>query len=344
MVSNIRENSRLRIALDILRGKVAYLGKLYRFLYSRPRVPDVLYMEITNICDANCIFCAHQFDKRKQVVMDDDIFKRAVDEFYEAGGRNIDLSPLTGEVLIDPKILDKIEYLRDMGDMGGKGFEDIHFFTNLGLLHKFDMDRFLRSGITTLYISTAPLDRELYEKMYRNTKYDHVVENLRDLLKAFREAKRKGAGGGGTTIKEIHLEFRSDRGMEGCLAMEDYKEYVGPYLSDGVKLAHMVSYDSWNKTIKEGDLLEGMTLLEPNPVKLLPCARLFLLQVMVSGDIRLCGCRINPASPVDELIIGNINEVTLMEAYNSKRATELGKSFFTGKAPEVCKQCSWYSL
>ncbi len=56
-----------------------------------------LHLQVANICNANCIYCAYQFVKHKTGVMDFNIFKNAVDQFTELGGDIISLTPTIGE-------------------------------------------------------------------------------------------------------------------------------------------------------------------------------------------------------------------------------------------------------
>ena len=67
-----------------------------------------LYIETTKICNANCIFCAYQYQKRDKVAMDDLLFKKLIDEYVELGGGNLGLTPTVGDPLVDKNIINKI--------------------------------------------------------------------------------------------------------------------------------------------------------------------------------------------------------------------------------------------
>ena len=80
--------------------------------------PVTLAVETTNICNADCIFCAYQYqeDFRKgHGVMTDEIFERSLTQFKEMGGRKIDFTPLVGDPLVDPKIISRVKLAKDMG-------------------------------------------------------------------------------------------------------------------------------------------------------------------------------------------------------------------------------------
>jgi MoaA/NifB/PqqE/SkfB family radical SAM enzyme len=308
-----------------------YVKKLARFYFKRRKTPYQLVIEPTNICNANCIFCAYDYNHDKKAVLSYEDFKRAVDEYYEMGGKRIQLTPITGEALIDINILEKLEYLRI------KNFQRIGLFTNLSLLHKFDIERFLCSGITNLYVSTAPLEEALYKKIYRNNQYKNVLNNLSALLETFQSVR-------GKTIKSIEISFRSDRALEECKKMPDYKKYVEPFLCDDVSLSSMRVFDSWNGAIKPNALLNGMKIKSPDFTKLLPCTRAFTVCCRANGELLLCGCRYNPFVTKHDLLLGNISNDTIYKVYNSDKTKKIINSFFDKNPPEVCKNCSWYGF
>jgi len=104
-------------------------------------------------------------------------------------------------------------------------------------------------------------------------------------------------------------------------------------------------------SITENDLLEGMKIRPalPNNYKFLPCHRIYMLRVGVDGDMRLCGCRFDPFSDVDEFHIGNMQTMKLRQAFNSDKAKSLVFSFLNSAISssfmlKLCQQCSWYEL
>jgi hypothetical protein len=95
--------------------------------------------------------------------------------------------------------------------------------------------------------------------------------------------------------------------------------------------------------IQDEDLLPGMELLHTElSGKIQPCSRIFNTQILVDGSIRLCGCRFDNSTDQDELYIGNIANINLIEAYNSPKAKEIRDSFKSGNLLKICRQCSWY--
>jgi 2-iminoacetate synthase ThiH len=50
-----------------------------------PRLPDIVQIESTNLCNAKCVFCPRDEMHRRQGVMDLDLFRKIVDECAALG-------------------------------------------------------------------------------------------------------------------------------------------------------------------------------------------------------------------------------------------------------------------
>jgi len=291
-------------------------------------VPMQLFIETVNICNANCIFCAYQFDTRKKVTMSNEMFEKIVKEYCVMGGEGLNLTSYAGEAFVDRNILTKI------GIADRLGFKEISMYSNLTLTHKFDLDELLHSGLTKLTISTAPLRKDLYEKIYRTCHYNQVLKNMEELLKRFTTSETK-------KLKHIDISFRADRDLDACVELDDF-QVIEPYLGNGVSVSCMSTFDGWMDMIKQDDLLDGMVLKSPDFRKPVPCDRLYMLQITSDGGMRVCGCRYNYAKVTDDFYVGNIADTSLSEAYNSNIVIELKKSFYLDDLGDSCKRCSWY--
>ena len=75
-------------------------------------IPTSIYIEPTNICNANCIFCAYQFYKAPKKVMDLDMLEVILIEAKKLQIKRLDLTPFAGDILTDKNILDKIELIK----------------------------------------------------------------------------------------------------------------------------------------------------------------------------------------------------------------------------------------
>jgi sulfatase maturation enzyme AslB (radical SAM superfamily) len=317
-----------------IQGPREFLANIWataRYMAGQMAGPRWLYLEVVNICNADCIFCAYRHDKRPKRRLGLDVITKAATEYKDLGGTNVSFSPTLGETFADKYSVQKIEAVRDIG------FDWIHTYTNASLFHKFGVENILRSGLTEIRISLAPPDEALYRRMYQNDTYQDVMNNIRDLLVAFQTLSDK-------TVRDVFIEFRADRDLAACQALPDYQSYIAPHAGPGVHINAMTHFDGWSGAITEADLLPGMTMLEADKVgsKRLPCGRIFALQVLSDGTIRQCGCRVDTSVEKDELVLGHIDEMTLQEAFHSPKARRNVASFVKGNPIEVCRKCSWY--
>lgn len=70
-----------------------------------------LTLEVTNICNSKCRFCAYQYQEKfrhGRGVMSDQIFDKAINDFHRMGGKYISFTPFAGDPLLDPKIIERV--------------------------------------------------------------------------------------------------------------------------------------------------------------------------------------------------------------------------------------------
>lgn len=291
--------------------------------------PTRIQVEVTNICNANCIFCAYQFYKAKKQTMTMETLNKVAAEIKELGIKNIDMTPFAGEIFTDKDIMKKIEVLKSCNP------KRLLTYSNLIDLRNTSIPEILNSGITDLHISSAPLDEDLFRKIFRNVSYKQYLQNLIDLLTLFKNTKSK-------TLTQITIEFRSPMPIEKCIELPDFKNNIAELLTDEVSVGARTVFDNWMGVIKGSDLLPGMTIAKSNGKKIIPCDRLNSVQVLSSGDMRVCGCRFNHRSNKDIFYIGNIHETSILEAFNSEAALAIKKRFITFNPPLECRKCSMY--
>jgi MoaA/NifB/PqqE/SkfB family radical SAM enzyme len=300
-----------------------------------PQVPS-LHIETTNICNANCIFCGYQFQGayRTQETMSEWLYQDVLRQYRDLGGTWVDLTPMVGEPLVDPRLAERLHDAREFGMQTA-------FTTNGILLRNTDVSRLLDARPVVIAISTTPFRRELYEKIYRSLNYDAVLEGLEKLLG---ERNRIAS----PTI--VSLKFRGPISLRDALRMKDFQVRVRPLLSErDLASAECIksAFDTWGGQISQRDLLPGMLLALPPSLKIRPCRNLSTIMVTSSGLVRACACRFraegNPASAgLDGLVIGDVKDQPLAEIIRGPRMRQLWATFGQRKLPGVCKDCTLY--
>lgn len=301
----------------------------HRFL-----VPNsTLMLNVTNICNARCSFCAYPkvVDAKTLPtgVMSVDVFKKAADEWAAAGGKDIDLTPVVGDPLVDPKLFDKIDYLVQHAKLTG-----VHLTTNGILLNRNkNYERLVDHGVTHVYISTQGTDKETYETVYGVKQYDEVISGVRHLLE-YNQSKGEPM--------QIVIRFRNAQRPSEIIRSPDFQRHIKPFLSERVRHNFTVAFDNWGGTIHDGDMHGDMHLRKLPPPINVPCTGLFGFAVRHDGHVRMCGCRLIK-SDMDDLVAGDCKEQSLQEISSSDRAWKIIEGFYQGRRPETCQGCTFYN-
>jgi MoaA/NifB/PqqE/SkfB family radical SAM enzyme len=308
------------------------LSVLYRFkewkrnlqrqqLKSLPNVPEsptFLGIEPTNICNANCVFCAYQYQERPRNFMSFETFKSALDQYIELGGGRLCLTPVVGDALIDPNLVEKVAYASQFSEI-----TQIYLYTNAILLSRKKFEELIDAGVQEVVISMTSFNESEYQKIYRNSAYPKILKNLYEIAESDRFSK-----------SQVTISFRSNNWFPQF--QTDYKCLQNL----GYKFERANLFDTWSGRIQQKDLPEFM-FLRPLPQKTRPCHILYGgPTILADGTITACGCRdVNGNS---ELVLGNIQEMTLEQSWIDGKMDKLRQRFMEGNFPDVCQDCRHY--
>ena len=290
-----------------------------------------LSIETTNICNANCIFCAYQYQSRPTGLMDMDLFEKVVEQYAQNNVGNVNLTPTVGEPLADKYLLKRIKFIKKF-----KNIKKIGIYTNLISLKNFDLKEFVSSGLTDLGVSASGFDKDMYERVYRSKMYPKVYNNLIDLLKINNELGRP---------INITIDLRSDLSLSETFNLPDQKKLLEYTTKD--KFFYKFRYDNWAGKIKQNDLIGIMKLrnkfnLNFNNLRVSPCSEFFSgPHVYWNGDVGICGCRDVDAK---ELIIGSIKDpdTNINHVWANKKREKLIDEFISSPK-SICTNCSHYN-
>jgi radical SAM protein with 4Fe4S-binding SPASM domain len=292
--------------------------KLMMFIYG-------LNIETTNICNANCTFCAYQHQKRNMGIMDKDLFEKIVFEYSSLGGGNLGLTPTVGEPLADKHILERIYCAKKY-----QNITSIGFYSNLISVQNFGVENIIKSGLTDLVVSTSGFDEEMYQRVYRSKQYKKMYKNLIDLI----EINNKN-----NNPVNISISMRSDKNEKETRSSIDYIKLTK--ILSPKKIDYKYRYDDWAGKISKIDLTGNMKLRNKNlTFRFSPCSEFFSgPHIYWNGDVGICGCRDVDAK---ELIIGNVKEKKLEQIwYNQNHLTLMDD--FMDSPKQICLKCSHYN-
>ena len=314
--------NRVYSALDVLCPK-AVKNKCLEFISSS--IPIAFGVELTNMCNGRCNFCAYDHQNRKKGIMDDKVFKKAIDEYSIIGGGSINFTPTVGDPLLDMDLIKKIRYA-----INKKNIDNIWFYTNLISLDKFDVDELLSSGLSMLRISTCIKDRKTYQEIYGVDQYNAVLRNIVKVCERNEQLKRP---------VNIKLYLRNPQPCEEALNSEDFR-MISQYFDKKDLHIKDYKYDSWSGKIKDIDLPTGNVIHQHNyDIMEEPCSELFRrIHVLYDGSVIFCVCR----DLHGELKIGNIFEQGILDIWRGEKLKLLRLDWKRGNIPELCKSCERY--
>ena len=311
----------------------------------KQKKPLSVSLEINNVCNAKCTFCAYGkeknelgdiligdnpiLDNRPKQHLSKDVFKHTIKLCNDAGSgilKKMSIQPTLGESTVSKNWLDLIKTAKL-----SKGVRTISSYTNAITLQRFGSDAIIKSGIDSLAISSSLVSKESYKRIYGRDKYEQSFFNILDLLKSNKKH--------GYPI-DIYLNLRIDLPEDEFFKSKQYKE-LSKYIEDR-KISFLKKYDNFGGAIKKEDLPYGASFVSRNNnSKKAPCYQLYRqLMVNVDGTIQACTCRVDKS-----LWTRNIMEFSTLEAAwkNDKLEKIRGDWKNRGILPKACVFCTHYA-
>ncbi len=315
-----------KVARVALRKGEAAIGRLYPLtptLEAMAARPFELHFEVTNLCNADCVFCPYHFQQRPIETMSDEVFEKALSDYTAEFGGSVFFTPIVGDALIDKKILERIRAARARPEI-----DRIKMITNAILADRFGADEIVNSGLTTLTFSIAGFDEAMYRRVYRSKQYKRVRRNILALLEANRRA--------GNPVNMV-VGLRPDRPLDEVMAHPDFQEVLAyePYLDF-----------TWSFTTANGritrEALPAQMKIRQAPRKTEACVVSYNGPIVLpDGTVMICSC-VAAMDAIDDLGIGNVLEQSLGDIWRSDRARRIRGEFGTSRLNPTCAGCDMY--
>jgi len=149
------------------KGAIDLLGK----------VPRILQIETIASCNAKCIMCPTPWIKRKRrKVIDDKLFEKIVDDCFDLKPKMIWFY-LNGEPFLDPKIFNRLDYLKKR-----RPSQMLGLYTNASLLNKDKIQRLFEYNLKIIHVSVNAASESTYEKIM-GLDYKRLLKNMELILK-----------------------------------------------------------------------------------------------------------------------------------------------------------------
>lgn len=314
-VVNIKENIRfflLRYYPSILQQY--YLAQARWKWKADDVIPKTIAIESTTLCNSRCTFCPHGVKgnlKREKKVMDNAIFFKLVDKCVREGIEEISFGGL-GEFLIDNNFTKKAWHIKNSGvSLGG-------LTTNGMLMDKNIIDELVKLKFKKINISIDSANKEEYESLRVNLKFETVLENTIYLVE-----KIKGTSCS-TVVHIVTVYFDYDNILRNKI-IETFNKYL-----DGRLIINFIPLHNWGGQVGN----TNKTIVK------IPCNRLFNghLLIRVDGSLSLCCQDYN-----NLFSLGNVlSDGSFFSLWNSSKMQGIRMAHLNRKWDNIsiCSQCS----
>jgi radical SAM protein with 4Fe4S-binding SPASM domain len=284
--------------------------------------PITVQCETVNTCNNLCIICAYPSQDRKKAIMPMPIFEKVLRDYSEMGGGYLSMTPVTGDILMDRYLLERLQCVKRY-----PAIREIGVTTNAAMLDRFS-DAEVRGIVGSygrLQISIYGLDEEEYFEMTKRKTFDRALDGIRRIL--------------AVRTQNVFLAFRLLKRRSHRDVQDWIRNVVGcaePVRISSLMFGGYANFTSLDTTKKlPFDANWGPTAARKTQQCIIP---LLALQVSSNGDVAICPC----VGALDDLLIGNIRQNTLLELFNSPKTRALWDCQNAG-VPESCARCSFYA-
>lgn len=280
--------------------------------------PKYFQIETTRLCNAHCEFCAIDLWDKSTPYIDDQLFKKVIDEIAEFRDwvKFVDLQR-SGEPLMDRHIYDRVTYAKD------KGLKLVAITTNASGLTDRNSRRLLEAGIDEVMLSIDSVEKERYERLRAGLKYEMVIENIQRFFE-LRDALRPGC-----IIRVRGVSFHDPNDEADRRDVEAWDAFWARYRKPHDRI-YMKRAHNWG----------NQKVLEQSPQYhwvYHPCIIPWsTMHITAMGTVALC-----PQDFDGVINFGNLNDQSIVEIWRGEKMQAMRQTHACGDRNQVgfCQGC-----
>lgn len=266
-----------------------------------PRVPEIVQIESTNICNAKCVFCPRDDMERRQGIMDMALFRKIADECAALGIGHVRMHNY-GEPFIDRQLVEKVRYAKSVG------IREVGMISNGSLITEEVARAMIEAGLDAINISVDASGKEVFEQTRVGLQYDKVMGGIDRIIRIRSELGRRRP--------KLILSFvRQHNSTEEQAFIDRWRT-----IADKV---HVTDLHNWAGTLNSDADVNY------------PCYRPWLtFTALWDGRVSLCCADFDGREILGDLRVSTIEDIWNAPAYRRVRRAHLESG-----GPDICRAC-----
>lgn len=252
-------------------------------------IPEVVYLETTNACNARCYSCPRLKMNRPIGTMSWKVFEKIIADLKKYRNLYFTLH-IDGEPLLDSLLFERIKYIKK--ELKGA---KVHFNTNVVLLDEEKAHKLIESGLDSITFSVDGITKEAYEKVKTGLVFETAIKNAEKFLEIKKILHQK------KPLVIMQMVVCDDNRQE----IKAYKTYWQPK-ADKVFIKAMLNFLVQGTSIKTDGLATKQLRRCFQPVAVMP--------IYWDGRVGLC------CWDYDHLAeLGSVEKQNVIEAFNNNQ-------------------------
>jgi radical SAM protein with 4Fe4S-binding SPASM domain len=288
--------------------------------------PKSVKIELTGRCNFACSFCARGQNLREVADIDKSFFRRILKEMREDGVEEIGLFYL-GESMMNRFLPEAIKYAKEIG------FPYVFLTTNGSLATEHRVRECFEAGLDSMKFSLNYANERQFEDIARVK--GKLFHKMKDNIKAAKKVRDDVFNETGHKCG-LYASYIMYDGIQGKRMLDMVTEMT-PYL-DEIYALPLYGQAGPQDSPVDGKFSPtgGNTGRADNPVPSLPCWAAFQ-EGHITWDGKLSACCWDHT---EGLAMGDLNEQTFMEAWNSDKFQSLRSAHLSGDVHgTACESC-----
>lgn len=272
--------------------------------------PKIIEVQFHNKCNSNCLICPYKDMNYNYEKMSKELFEKFLSEIDENKLKRI-IPYLNNEPFLSTDFINMVKMIRNKF----KKIE-IEISSNVSMIKEIDIVEMSKLNITELRLSVFGYEKSTYNKMMPCLNYEKTFEKLQMISSVMKDSN---------TIISIVMIDNGEINEQEFIDMKCLCDKLG------------FKFERWgfldrsdNVTYKSNNIYnENVSSCEQNR----PLERMHILS---DGRVIFC-CQDWSHS----LVVGNINNNTISEVWNSETFINARKSLYDKEkdSPMICKKC-----